>query len=109
MQGGLEVAEAIDRGLRAGDLSSRIFAEYERLVRKRYHHFRRFAVGFYDPAFRELWFTRPQRLTGVYRAVVSVLAGNWRPSLTTRARIVVFFAAVGVRRAFLRLRRARPA
>ena len=107
MQGGLEAAQAIDAGLRAGDLSPRVFAEYERVVRKRYHHFRRFAVGFYDPAFRELWFTRPKRLTGVYRAVVSILAGNWRPSLMTRARIVVFFAAVALRRAFLKLRAAR--
>jgi len=104
MQGGLEAAEVIDRGLRAGDLSPRIFAEYARLVRKRYHHFRRFAVGFYDPAFRDLWFTRPKWLTGVYRAIVSVLAGNWRPSPATRARIVVFFAAVALRRAFLRIR-----
>ena len=57
MQGGLEAAEAVDVGLRAGDLSARAFTRYERIVRKRYHHFRRFAVGFYDPAFRELWFT----------------------------------------------------
>jgi flavin-dependent dehydrogenase len=102
MQGGLDVAEAIDTGLRGGDLSARVFAGYERDVRTRYHHFRRFAVGFYDPAFRELWFTRPQWLTGIYRAVVSVLAGNWRPSLATRARIELFFALVALRRLWLR-------
>ena len=107
MQGGLEAAEAIDAGLRAGDLSPRVFAAYERIVRKRYHHFRRFAVGFYDPAFRELWFTRPKRLAGVYRAVVSVLAGNWRPSPATRIRIAMFFAIVSLRRTFLRIRGAR--
>jgi flavin-dependent dehydrogenase len=109
MQGGLEAAEAIDAGLRAGDLSARIFAGYERLVRKRYHHFRRFAVGFYDPAFRELWFTRPKWLVGVYRAIVSVLAGNWRPSPLTRARIKLFFALVALRRASLRIGGARRA
>ena len=107
MQGGLEAAEAIDAGLRAGDLSAGVFAAYERGVRKRYHHFRRFAVGFYDPAFRELWFTRPKWLTGVYRAVVSVLAGNWRPSPMTRVRIEMFFAAVALRRAMLMVKRAR--
>ena len=53
MQGGIEAAEAIDAGLRAGDVSAGAFAGYERAVRKRYHHFRRFAVGFYDPAFRD--------------------------------------------------------
>ena len=102
MQGGLDVAEAIDTGLRGGDLSARVFGGYERDVRTRYHHFRRFAVGFYDPAFRELWFTRPRWLTGIYRAVVSVLAGNWRPSLATRARIELFFVLVALRRLWLK-------
>ncbi|HSE92021.1 MAG TPA: tryptophan 7-halogenase, partial [Methylomirabilota bacterium] len=106
MQGGLEAAEAIDAGLRAGDLSRRAFAGYERIVRKRYGHFRRFAVGFYDPAFRDLWFVRPRRLVGVYRAVVSILAGNWRPSPMTRARVEVFFALVALRRFFRTVRRA---
>jgi hypothetical protein len=43
-QGRQPVAGAV-RGLRAH-------------LSKRYHHFRRFAVGFYDPAFRDLFFTR---------------------------------------------------
>jgi len=107
MQGGLEAAEAIDAGLRAGDLSSRVFAKYERVVRLRYRYFRRFAVGFYDRAFRELWFARPRRMTGVYRAVVSVLAGNWRPSPATRARVELFFALVALRRVLLRIRGVR--
>jgi FADH2-dependent halogenase len=102
MQGGLDAAEAIDTGLRRADLSARIFAEYERAVRKRYHHFRRFAVGFYDPAFRQLWFNRPRWLRGIYRAVVSVLAGNWRPSLITRLRIELFFVFVALRRLSLK-------
>jgi flavin-dependent dehydrogenase len=105
MQAGLDAAAAIDGGLRRGDLSSRIFAGYERVVRQRYHHFRQFAVGFYDPAFRDVWFGRPRRLQGIYRAIVSVLAGNWRPSLATRLRIRLFFVVVEVRRVALRLRR----
>jgi flavin-dependent dehydrogenase len=108
MQGGLEAAGAIDAGLRGGDVSARTFARYERVVRTRYQHFRRFAVGFYDPAFRELWFSRPSRppFTSISDAVVSVLAGNWRPSVTTRALVEVFFAIVAVKRL---LRRFRPA
>jgi flavin-dependent dehydrogenase len=108
MQGGLEVAEAIDHGLRSGDVSARIFARYERAVRGRYHHFRRFAVGFYEPAFRKLWYSRPP-LRSIFDAVVSVLAGNWRPSITTRALIKVFFAVVAVERVLLKLRRLRGA
>jgi len=97
MQAGLEAADAIHAGLTAGDLSSRRFADYDRLVRRRYHHFRRFAVGFYDPDFRELWFVRSPRL-GIYRAILSVLAGNWRPSPPTRLRVELFFGLVALRR-----------
>ena len=99
MQGGLEAAEAIDAGLRAGDLSARRFEGYERVVRRRYHYFRRFVVGFYDPYFRRLLFRRSRRL-GIYEAVLSALAGNWRPTLGTRLRIQLFFAVVAVKRFF---------
>ncbi|HEY7141572.1 MAG TPA: NAD(P)/FAD-dependent oxidoreductase [Methylomirabilota bacterium] len=97
MQGGLDAAAAIDAGLRESDLSRRRFAAYERLVRARYHHFRRFAVGFYDPNFRDLWFRRSNRW-GIYQAVLSVLAGNWKPSLATRIRIRLFFTLVALQR-----------
>ena len=109
MQGGLEVAEAIDTGLRTGDVSARAFARYERAVRGRYHHFRRFAVGFYEPAFRKLWYSRPP-VRSIFDAVVSVLAGNWRPSVMTRFLVEVFFAVFAVKRALMRFgqdRRAR--
>jgi flavin-dependent dehydrogenase len=99
MQGGLEAAEAIDAGLRAGDLSARRFEGYERVVRRRYHYFRRFVVGFYDPYFRRLLFRRSRRL-GIYEAVLSALAGNWRPTLGTRLRIKLFFAVIAVKRFF---------
>ncbi|MCS7101620.1 MAG: hypothetical protein NZL99_07995, partial [Burkholderiaceae bacterium] len=105
---GIDAADAIDRGLQRGDLSARAFARYERLVRRRYHHFRRFAVGFYDPAFRDLWFS-PDKRFGIYGAIVSVLAGNWRPSLATRARIALFFALVALRRLTLRAQQGGPA
>lgn len=97
MQGGLEAAVALDAGLRAGDLSARRFARYERIVRRRYHYFRRFVVGFYDPYFRRLLFRRSRRL-GIYEAVLSALSGNWRPTLGTRLRIQLFFAVVGLKR-----------
>jgi hypothetical protein len=76
-------------------------------VRRRYHHFRRFAVGFYEPAFRELWYSRPP-FTRIFSAVVSVLAGNWRPSAMTRALVEAFFAVVAVKRVLQRFGRTRP-
>ena len=99
MQGGLESAEAIDAGLRDGDLSKRRFRLYEQLVRMRYHHFRRFAVGFYNPNFRDLWFQRTKR-GGLFEAVLSILAGNWHPSLAIRLRIRFFFTLVALQRVF---------
>src|SRR5262245_3068063 len=97
MQGGIDAAEAIDAGLRDGNLSRRRFTRYERRVRVRYHHFRRFAVGFYNPNFRDLWFRRTKRW-GLYEAVLSVLAGNWRPSRAVRFRIRLFFTLVALQR-----------
>jgi len=97
MQAGIDAATALDRGLADGDLGASRFSAYERKVRRRYHHFRRFAIGFYDPAFRDLWFTPSSRF-GLYEAVLSVLAGNWRPSLATRLRIAVFFLLVRLQR-----------
>jgi flavin-dependent dehydrogenase len=97
MQSGIDAADALDAGLAAGDLSTRRFARYERTARARYTHFRRFAVGFYDPAFRDLFFS-PGAPFGVREAVISVLAGNWRPRLATRVRIAFFFAAVALQR-----------
>ena len=99
MQAGLEAAEAIDDSLRAGEPARHRFAACERLVRQRYHHFRRFAVGFYDPYFRDLWF-RPASRLGIFGAILSVLAGNWRPSWMTRQRIRFFFMLVALRRFF---------
>jgi len=99
MQAGLEAAEAIDDSLRAGEPARHRFAACERLVRQRYHHFRRFAVGFYDPYFRDLWF-RPASRLGIFGAILSVLAGNWRPSWMTRQRIRFFFTLVALRRFF---------
>ena len=58
---------------------------------------RRFAIGFYDPAFRDVFFV-PDSPLGIRDAVLSVLAGNWRPSLATRLRLRLFFAVVAVHR-----------
>jgi flavin-dependent dehydrogenase len=97
VQSGIEAAHAVDRALATGDLRREQFAHYERTVVRRYHHFRRFAVGFYDPAFRDLFFSPSSRF-GLYEAVLSVLAGNWRPSVATRLKLAVFFLLVRIQR-----------
>jgi FADH2-dependent halogenase len=98
MQSGVEAADAIVAGLRSGNLGASNFRAFERRVVRRYRYFRRFAVGFYDPAFRDL-FLSPSSRFGLFEAVLSVLAGNWRPSLATRSRLWLFFVLVAVQRA----------
>jgi flavin-dependent dehydrogenase len=97
MQSGIEAAEVVSECLRDGDFQARRFAAYERRLVRRYHHFRRFATGFYDPAFRSLFFSRSSRF-GIYESVLSVLGGNWRPSFATRLRLELFFALVALQR-----------
>jgi flavin-dependent dehydrogenase len=97
MQSGLDAADALHAALAQGDLSRARFAAYEHRVAARYRHFRRFAIGFYDPAFRDVFFQAGNPF-GIRSAVISVLAGNWRPSLATRLRLRAFFAVVKLQR-----------
>ena len=88
LESGVEAARAVDRALAAGDLSARAFAAFDRRQRQRYLAFRRFVLGFYRRGFRDLFF---QPTGVVFRAVVTSLAGYWRPSLVTRFWQAVFF------------------
>jgi flavin-dependent dehydrogenase len=97
MQSGLEAAEAISAGLKSGKLGAAAFRKFERTVERRYAHFRRFAVGFYDPAFRD-FFLSPSSRFGLYEALLSVLAGNWRPGFSVRARLRLFYVLVALQR-----------
>jgi flavin-dependent dehydrogenase len=93
LESALEGAQAIDRGLASGDLSSRTFATFNRRQRGRYLAFRRFVRGFYTPAFRDLFLSEdpPPRM---FQAVVTVLAGYWRPPWRQRVWLWLFFLVV---------------
>jgi 2-polyprenyl-6-methoxyphenol hydroxylase-like FAD-dependent oxidoreductase len=93
MESGLEGAQAVDAGLARDDLSRRAFRRFDRRQRGRYRAFRRFVRGFYTPQFRDLFF-RDDPPRELFRAVVTVLAGHWRPSLRTRAGLALFFLSV---------------
>lgn len=97
MQSGIEAARAVSAGIGRGNLGASAFSEYQERLVSRYLHFRRFAIGFYDEAFRDLFFSRSSRF-GIYQSVLSVLAGNWKPSLRTRIGIAMFFALVRLQR-----------
>jgi flavin-dependent dehydrogenase len=99
LESGLEGAQAIDRALARGRVTAGAFAAFDRRQRQRYASFRRFVLGFYTPAFRDLFFSNdpPKHM---FRAVVTVLAGYWRPSLATRVWLALFFFSVRLQRRF---------
>ena len=99
LESGVEAGRALDRALASGDLSARAFATFNRRQRQRYLSFRRFVLGFYTHGFRELFFapTPPPR---IFRALITSLAGYWRPSARTRALQTLFFLLARLRDRF---------
>jgi 2-polyprenyl-6-methoxyphenol hydroxylase-like FAD-dependent oxidoreductase len=97
LESGLEAAQAVADGLTHGDLSAHRFAKFARRQRRRFLSFRRFVVGFYTPAFRDLFFADdpPEQM---FRALVSVFAGYWHPSLMSRLWVRSFFFLVWLQR-----------
>ena len=93
LESALEGAQALDAALTQGDLSAHAFRTFDRRQAARYRSFRRFVLGFYTAPFRDLFFSTdpPPRL---FRAVVTVLAGYWRPSMLTRFWLELFFLSV---------------
>jgi FADH2-dependent halogenase len=89
LESGVEAGRALDRALDTGDLSARSFRTFDRRQRQRYQAFRRFVVGFYTRGFRDLFMAAP--LPSVFRAIVTSLAGYWKPSRSTRAWQQFFF------------------
>jgi FADH2-dependent halogenase len=97
LESGIEAADALAPPLADGRFERRRFRAFERIQRHRFARFRRFVLGFYTPWFRDLFF-QPSAPPVLFRAVITVLAGNWRPSLRTRLALGLFFAAVRLQR-----------
>ena len=99
MESGIEAATALDRAAARNDFSAPAFAAFSRRQAKRFRAFRRFVVGFYSPQFRDLFFS-PEPPAVLFRAVVTVLAGNWNPGLWTRTMNRIFFFFVALQKRF---------
>jgi flavin-dependent dehydrogenase len=97
LESGLEGARAVADGLAAGDVSARRFARFSRRQHARYRSFRRFVFGFYTREFRDLFFNEdpPARM---FRSLVTVFAGYWKPPLATRIWVALFFLLVRLQR-----------
>jgi len=99
LESGLEAAAALDRAASRDRFAAAEFRDFERRQRRRFDLFRRFVLAFYTPWFRDLFF-QPAAPAALFRAVVTVLAGVWRPRLRTRLQLELFFLAVALQRRF---------
>jgi FADH2-dependent halogenase len=97
LESGIEAARELDRALADGRFEARRFRRFERLQQRRFERFRQFVLAFYTPWFRDLFFS-PTAPPHLFRAVVTVLAGNWRPRRRTRLLLAVFFGFVALQR-----------
>jgi flavin-dependent dehydrogenase len=76
MATGEKAAETIDRVLdRRTIVRKKDLRSYERFARSGFQRFRRYVVGFYEPAFREIFYSKPP-VRALYSSVTSILAGG---------------------------------
>jgi len=101
LESGLEGAQAVEGGLAAGDLSAGRFDRFARRQRSRYLSFRRFVLAFYTAEFRDLFFAAVPH-PRMFRSLITIFAGYWRPSIATRAWVLAFFLVVRLQR-YLRI------
>jgi flavin-dependent dehydrogenase len=94
---GLESAAAMDRALRDDRPEAYRFERYDRLQRRRYAFVRRFVLGFYQPGFRDFLFS-PRATLGLVRALTTVLAGQWTPTVADRVRLAALFGLIALHR-----------
>jgi flavin-dependent dehydrogenase len=97
MESGIEAAIELDRALARNDFSTAAFATFSRRQQRRFETFRRFVISFYSPEFRDLFFD-PEPPASIFRALVTVLAGNWHPKPWTRFLNRIFFFIVAMQR-----------
>jgi FADH2-dependent halogenase len=93
LESGIEAAQAVDAGLKSGNLMAAQFSRYQRRQSRRFVAFRRFVLGFYKPEFRDLFFASepPPRM---FSALITVFAGYWNPPLSVRLWVDAFFFLV---------------
>ena len=100
LQSGLESAQAAMQGyLQASPRPGHALRRYERTQRRRYEFVRKFVLGFYDPAMRDLFFS-PRPYLGLHRTITKVLAGGFDLNWLDRWRMRLFFALGRLQRRF---------
>lgn len=68
---------------------AKILANYDRRIRRRVGYISWFIYSIHDPAFREMLLS-PKNVFNVEGAVISLLAGDFRPDIRLRWRVALF-------------------
>jgi len=94
------LVDALRRDDGSGEsLAPRIFAGYERRVRRHVRTYSQLVTHFYSAGFMDL-FLQPSARFGIREAVISLMAGMFDPPLAIRARLGYFYLAVRLQRSF---------
>ena len=93
MESGLEAARAIDAGLAAGDLTARVFRRLRPAAAPPVRGVPAVRPRVLHPGFRDLFFS-PDPPRRMFTAIITVLAGYWRPSWKARVWLWLFFLTV---------------
>ncbi|HWC65347.1 MAG TPA: NAD(P)/FAD-dependent oxidoreductase [Thermoanaerobaculia bacterium] len=102
MTTGEKAAEVLARALgrREGPVRALDLREYERFTREGFARFRKFVIGFYEPAFRDIFYSKPP-VHALYSSVTSILAGGvFARSALLRfwSNLFLFFAGREIRK-----------
>jgi FADH2-dependent halogenase len=95
MWSGKLAAEVVEKSLAQGKPSRRLFANYERRVKKGLMFYWRMVENYYTTPFMEL-FLRPTERWNLFSAVIGVLAGEVEGSWALRWRMELFFLLVKI-------------
>jgi flavin-dependent dehydrogenase len=105
MATGEKAAATVDRVLdRRAIVRKADLRGYERFARRGFRRFRRFVLGFYEPAFRELFYSKPP-VHALYSSVTSILAGG----VFARSGLLRFWSSLFLFFAGREVRKARKA
>ena len=89
LEGGHDAAKAVLDIRKNPQKREKILKSYGHRIRRRIGYISWFIYSIHDPAFREM-LLNPKNFFGVERAVISLLAGDFRPDIRLRARVVLF-------------------
>ncbi|MEM9735845.1 MAG: tryptophan 7-halogenase, partial [Pseudomonadota bacterium] len=89
LSSGVEAADTILVGRARPARAQALMAAYDRRIRERIGYVSWFIYRIHDPAFREM-ILNPRNILGIERAVISLLAGDFRRDLRIRSRIWLF-------------------